>query len=77
MIKVENGTVRVKGSKEQIMAELSCLIGSLFDDDFMTEDDILKCLEYSKMSDEEVKNEAYKILGEAFRKIFSNAEGKE
>ena len=77
MITVENGTVRIRGNKIKIMAELSCLISTLFEDDFMTEDDILRCMECAKMSEEEAKNEASKLLDEAFRKIFSSRDTKE
>ena len=54
MISCDSGHVKIAGSKTQIEAELTTLIQSLIEaeDQVLTEDEVMECVELAKLSEE-------------------------
>lgn len=69
MISVENGIVHINASRSLAKAELAGLMRALQEDNFLTEDDILRALEDSKKTEKEIHEEFMSKLCEIFSKI--------
>ena len=56
MISCDSGHVKIAGSKTHIQAELTTLIQSLIEaeDQVLTEDEVMECVELAKLSEEEL-----------------------
>ena len=56
MISCDSGHVKIAGSKTHIQAELTTLIQSLIEaeDHVLTEDEVMECVEFAKLSEEEL-----------------------
>lgn len=54
MINVNNGNVSVEGSKVELMAELTCLIKALREDDSFSKEDIDEVVKTAEMSPDEL-----------------------
>jgi hypothetical protein len=64
MIKVDCGTLKINGSKPEIMADLAVAIHSLIVKDICTLNDIDVVVAYAKKSDPEIKEEYEKTIKE-------------
>lgn len=58
MINVNHGNVSVEGSKVELMAELTCLIKVLREDDSFSKDDIDEVVKTAEMSSDELARES-------------------
>ena len=57
MISCDKGQITIEGRKTEIMAELTSLVHALIEDDgeqVLTEEELDKCIDMAKMSDEEL-----------------------
>lgn len=57
MISCDKGQITIEGRKTTIMAELTSLVRALIEDDgeqVLTEEELDKCIDLAKMSDEEI-----------------------
>lgn len=67
MLQIDNGTIKIKGRKVDLLAEFTHLIHHLIEREFFTKDDVKMCTEIAYMTEEEVDRRAE----EAKRKIIS------
>ena len=59
MISCDTEQIKIEGRKTVIMAELTSLVHALIEDDgeqVLTEEELDKCVDLAKMSDEEIDN---------------------
>lgn len=60
MISCDKGQITIEGYKNTIMAELTSLVRALIEDDgkpVLTEEELDKCVDMAKMSDEEIDDD--------------------
>ena len=69
MLMSNNGEIVVRGSKSDIMADLATLLNSLYERKTLTTEEIDKCVEISKWSEEKLDEEAEKAGNELKVKI--------
>jgi len=69
MLMSNNGEIVVRGSKSDIMADLATLLNSLYKRKTLTTEEIDKCVEISKWSDEKLDEETEKAENELRGKI--------
>lgn len=74
MIITENGHVLLNGDKAGLLADLTCIIKHLMKDEGIEKGQILKSVELSTMTREELKQE---LIDELFECIKGMAKGKE
>lgn len=70
MIKSEKGKVTIKGSKAEIVAELTCLMNGLIEGGIMTDDEIVHALAVATMSESERKDAIKKAMSNIFAEFF-------
>ena len=58
MISCDKGQIKLRGSKSNLMAEFTCIVNTLLGNDdgkpVMTDEELDKCIDMAKMSDEEL-----------------------
>lgn len=72
MIKSNNGKVEVRGRRKDLIYELSLIMKSFLNDGVCDHDDILKCLIFAEMSDEEldeINNEQNEFINSVIEEI--------
>lgn len=62
MIKSENGLVTLQGERGHVLADYAIITESMIEN--FGEEKVNECIRMAKMSDEEVKNEVKKDMGE-------------
>lgn len=72
MLMSNNGEIVVRGSKSDIMADLATLLNSLYERKTLTTEEIDKCVEISKWSEEKLDEEAEKAENELKSQIKSD-----
>ena len=70
MIKSEKGEVTIKGTKLDIMAELTCIMQRLIETGIMTDDEIVHALTVATMSESERKDAIKKAMSNIFAEFF-------
>ena len=60
MLLSDKGTIVVNGDKTDIMADLASLLNHVFEDQLLTEEEVNKCIEIAKWSEEELDLEVEK-----------------
>ncbi len=76
MIKVENGTLEIRGSKSQIEAELTGIMHEMMSEKMLTEEELMHCIEIAKTPEGELtENVANMIIG-LLKKLFGDTEEK-
>ena len=67
MISCDKGQITIEGYKPSIMAELTSLVHALIEDDgkqVLTEEELDKCIDMAKMSDEEIDDDIDSMIDE-------------
>lgn len=65
MISCDKGQITIEGYKTTIMAELTSLVRALIEDDgkpVLTKDEVDKCVDLAKMSDEEIDDDMKSMI---------------
>ena len=67
MIKCNEGKIKIKGTREEILAEITTLINALVvDKEFITKDEIKECVRLDTMEQDALKNE---LMDKFFKKL--------
>lgn len=63
MISCDKGEIRIKGTKSDIKAELSCLLRALVvHGSILTKDDLNTCMKFVDLTDKEIEEETKKVV---------------
>lgn len=69
MIKIEEGRLDFGGSRAKLQADLSVIIHAFLEKGVLNNDSLNKCIEFAKMSDEEIEAEEKKRFDEMRNKL--------
>ena len=62
MLNVDNGKIKISGTKIDLLAEYTALTHNLLEKKVFNMEDINKCIEMAQMSEEEVHDTTRKVL---------------
>lgn len=75
MIKCKEGKIKIKGTREEILAEITTLINALVvDKEFITKDEIEECVRLGTMGKDDLKHE---LVDKFFSRLFEALGGDE
>ena len=67
MIKCKEGKIKIRGTKEEVLAEITALINALVvNKEFITKDEIKECVRLGTMEQDALKNE---LMDKFFKKL--------
>ena len=64
MIKCKKGEITLKGSKSQLLTDLTCILRGFWESEHFSEEEVEKSISLSRMSEAELMEEASKRLFE-------------
>ena len=75
MIKCKEGKIKIRGTKEEVLAEITTLINALVvDKEFITKDEIEECVRLGTMEKDDLKHE---LVDKFFSRLFEALGGDE
>ena len=70
MIKQENAKSEIRGTKLNVMSELTSLINTIYQDDVLTKDEISECVRVAMLDKEDLENEVKSAFFNVLKAIF-------
>lgn len=64
MILSDKGEIKISGKQTEVMADLTVIIHSLYEDRLLTKEDIEKAFKFGFMSEDEIDKEIIKVRDE-------------